>query len=105
MCGERPMRHFLSLQDVSLADLKYLLTEAARLKADLKRGKRPPLLVGRVLGVLFEKPSLRTRASFEAGVIQRGGGAMFSGPSDGKMGVREPVADFARTLSGYCDAV
>lgn len=99
------MRHFLSLQDVSLTELKYLLNEAARLKADLKQGKRPPLLAGRVLGMVFEKPSLRTRASFEAAMIQLGGGAMFFGPADGKMGQREPVADFARTLSGYCDAV
>src|SRR5262245_30445446 len=99
------MRHFLSLNDLSLAELKYLLSEAARLKADLKQGKRPPIFAGRVLGLVFEKPSLRTRGSFEAAMIQTGGGAMFFGPSDGKMGVREPVADFARTLSGYCDAV
>ncbi|MGL4553844.1 MAG: ornithine carbamoyltransferase, partial [Gemmataceae bacterium] len=99
------MRHFLSLHDVSLTEMKHLLSEAARMKADLIQGRRPALLAGRVLGLVFEKPSLRTRASFEAGMIQLGGGAMFFGPSDGKMGVREPVADFARTLSGYCDAV
>ncbi|MBU6174233.1 MAG: ornithine carbamoyltransferase [Planctomycetes bacterium] len=99
------MRHFLSLQDLSISELNYLLGEAARMKAELRQGKRPALLSGRVLGLVFEKPSLRTRGSFEASMIQLGGGAMFFGPSDGKMGVREPVADFARTLSGYCDAV
>jgi ornithine carbamoyltransferase len=99
------MRHYLSFQDISTAEMRHLLGEAARLKADLRQGKRPALLAGRVLGMIFEKPSLRTRASFEAAMIQLGGGAMFFGASDGRMGVREPVADFARTLSGYCDAV
>ena len=99
------MRHYLSFQDITPAEMRYLLSEAARLKADLRQGKRPPLLAGRVLGLVFEKPSLRTRASFEAAMIQLGGGAMFFGANDGRMGVREPVADFARTLSGYCDAV
>jgi ornithine carbamoyltransferase len=99
------MRHFLNLLDASAEELRHLLAEAARLKAGLARGERPPLLAGRVLGLVFEKPSLRTRASFEAAMIQLGGGAMFFGPADGKMGAREPVADFARTLAGYCDAV
>ncbi len=99
------MRHFLSILDATPDELRHLLAEAGRLKADLALGKRPPLLAGRVLGLVFEKPSLRTRASFEAAMIQLGGGAMFFGPNDGKMGVREPVADFARTLAGYCDAV
>lgn len=99
------MRHYLSFQDISPAEMHALLDEASRLKADLHQGKRPALLAGRVLGLVFEKPSLRTRASFEACMIQLGGGSMFFGPNDGRMGVREPVADFARTLSGYCDAV
>jgi ornithine carbamoyltransferase len=99
------MRHFLNILDVGLDELKHLLAEAARLKADLALGKRPPLLAGRVLGMVFEKPSLRTRASFEAAMVQLGGGSTFFGPSDGLMGQREPVADFARTLAGYCDAI
>lgn len=97
------MRHFLNLTDISAAELKSLLAEAARLKADLKRGLRPPLLAGRVLALIFEKPSLRTRASFEAGMGQMGGSSIFLG--DGAMGKRESVADFARTLSGYADGV
>jgi ornithine carbamoyltransferase len=99
------MRHFLSLHDVGTAELEALLAEAARLKADLKRGQRPPLLAGRVLGMIFEKPSLRTRASFEAAMAQMGGSTVFLSPSDGAMGQREPVADFARTLSSYADVV
>jgi ornithine carbamoyltransferase len=99
------MRHFLSLLELSAEELKGLLTEAQRLKAALRRGERPPLLAGRVLGLIFEKPSLRTRASFEGAMIQLGGGAVFFGASDGSMGHRESVADFARTLSQYADAV
>jgi ornithine carbamoyltransferase len=99
------MRHFLSLVDVNAAELNEILAEAARLKADLKRGHRPPLLAGRVLGMIFEKQSLRTRASFEAGMAQLGGQSIFLSATDGSMGQREPVADFARTLSGYVDAV
>jgi ornithine carbamoyltransferase len=99
------MRHYLSLLDLSAEELKSLLAEAQRLKAALKRGERPSLLAGRVLGMIFEKPSLRTRASFEAAMVQLGGGAVFFGASDGSMGQRESIADFARTLSQYADAV
>jgi ornithine carbamoyltransferase len=98
------MKHFLSLFDVGTSELNEILTEAVRLKTDLKRGHRPPLLAGRVLGLIFEKPSLRTRASFEAGMAQLGGSSIFLSSADGPMGKREPVSDFARTLSGYVDA-
>jgi ornithine carbamoyltransferase len=99
------MRHFLSLFDVNANELNEILDEAMRLKTDLKKGHRPPILAGRVLGLIFEKPSLRTRASFEAGMAQLGGSSIFLSSADGSMGKREPVADFARTLSGYVDAV
>lgn len=99
------MRHFLSLFPVAPDDLTALLTRAAELKAGLARGERPPLLAGRVLGLVFEKPSLRTRASFEAGMAQLGGGSIFLSSTDGALGKREPVADFARTLAEYVDAV
>lgn len=99
------MRHFLSLIDLSANDLLHLLDEAARLKADAVRGIRPPLLAGRVLGMIFEKPSLRTRASFEAAMAHLGGTTIFLSSSDGPIGQRESVPDFARTLSHYVDAV
>src|SRR5262245_31944458 len=99
------MRHFLSLLDVSAEELKSLLSEAARMKAQLKKGRRPALLAGHVLGMVFEKPSLRTRASFEAAMAQLGGTSIFLSATDGPMGQRESVADFARTLSGYTDAI
>ncbi len=99
------MRHFLSLIDLPADELTHLLEEAARLKADTLRGVRPPLLAGRVLGMIFEKPSLRTRASFEAAMAQLGGSTIFLSASDGPIGQRESVPDFARSLSHYVDAV
>jgi len=75
------------------------------LKAAHDRGERPPLLQGKVLGLVFEKQSLRTRASFEAAMAQLGGSSIFLSSTDGPIGVRESVPDFARTLGEYVDAV
>jgi ornithine carbamoyltransferase len=99
------MRHFLDLLDLSPDELSFLLEETAILKEAHRRGERRPLFTGRVLGLVFEKPSLRTRVSFEAAMAQLGGASIFLGPSDGRMGQRESVPDFARTLSQYVDAV
>jgi ornithine carbamoyltransferase len=99
------MRHFLSLIDLTAEELTHLLEEAARLKADSQRRIRPSLLAGRVLGMIFEKPSLRTRASFEAAMAHLGGTSIFLSATDGPIGQRESVADFARTLNHYVDAV
>jgi ornithine carbamoyltransferase len=99
------MRHFLSLFHPEADDLRWLLAETARLKSAHARGDRPPLLAGRVLGLVFEKPSLRTRASFEAAMLQLGGSTIFLSATDGPMGQRESVPDFARTLCQYVDAV
>src|SRR5436309_1813102 len=95
------MRHFLTLLDWSAEELSRILAEAASLKA----GPREPVLAGRVLGMIFEKPSLRTRASFEAAMAQLGGTSIFLSAADGPLGQRESVPDFARTLSHYADAV
>ncbi len=99
------MRHFLELSDLSADELEHLLAEAGRLKAEHLSGRRPPLFAGRVLGLVFEKPSLRTRASFEAAMAHLGGASIFLSASDGPIGQRESVPDFARTLSHYVDAV
>jgi ornithine carbamoyltransferase len=99
------MRHFLDLLDLSADELTHLLAEAARLKAAHHKGERPPLLAGRVLGMVFEKPSLRTRVSFEAAMAQLGGSSIFLNSADGALGERESVPDFARVLSEYVDAV
>jgi ornithine carbamoyltransferase len=97
------MRHFLDLSDLTGDEIRSLLQDAARLKAAYRAGDRPAVLAGRVLGLLFEKPSLRTRVSFEAGMAQLGGRSVFLSASDGPLGQRESVPDFARTLSEYVD--
>ncbi len=99
------MRHLLTELDLTPEEIQHLLAETAALKAAHQRGERAPLLAGRVLGMVFEKPSLRTRASFEAAMAQMGGGSIFLSAADGPIGVRESVPDFARTLAEYVDAV
>jgi ornithine carbamoyltransferase len=99
------MRHFLELWDVTPDETAQLLEEAARLKAELRRGRREPRLQGRVLGMIFEKPSLRTRVSFEAAMAQLGGTAIFLNGDGSGMGSRESVPDFARVMSQYVDAI
>jgi ornithine carbamoyltransferase len=99
------MRHFLTMLEPNTDELHALLNDAARIKADFQRGERPTPLAGRVLGMIFEKPSLRTRASFEASMAQLGGSSIFLSAADGPLGQRESVPDFARTLSHYVDAV
>jgi ornithine carbamoyltransferase len=97
-------RHFLDLFDVDADDCRDLLDLALELKAEARHGLRPPLLAGRNLGMVFEKPSLRTRVSFEAAVSQLGGNAIALRGEDVGLGVRESVADFARVISQYVDA-
>ena len=99
------MRHFLSLFDLSREELIRLLEETARLKADWQRGERKPVLLGRVLGLVFEKPSLRTRGSFEAAMAQLGGSSIFLPAGETGFGSRESVPDVARAMSQYVDAV
>lgn len=99
------MRHFLNLIDLSADQINALLDEAARLKALRQRGEHTPILPGRVLGMIFEKPSLRTRVSFETAMAQLGGSSVFLGGKDCGMGTRETIPDFARVMSQYVDAV
>jgi ornithine carbamoyltransferase len=99
------MRHFINLLDITADELLYLFAEATRLKAAHRRKEPTPLLQGRVLGLLFEKPSLRTRVSFQAAMAQLGGASLFLSEKEVGLGSREPIADFARTLSEYVDGV
>lgn len=98
------MRHLLSLFDLSTSEIRHLFSLAEQLKSDWLAGKQEPLLAGRVLGLLFEKPSLRTRVSFEAAMAQVGGSSLFLGQDVG-WGEREPIRDFSRVLSSYVDAI
>jgi ornithine carbamoyltransferase len=99
------MRHFIDLLDLTAAEITELLNKALTLKAALQRGDRTPYLQGRVLGMIFEKPSLRTHVSFETAMAQLGGSSIFLRGSEAGLGVREPVPDFARVMSQYVDAV
>jgi ornithine carbamoyltransferase len=99
------MRHFLDLLDLSPDEILHLLSEAARLKAAHQRGESTPVLLGKVLGMVFEKPSLRTRVSFQCAIAQLGGSSVFLPGSETGMGSRESVPDFARVMSQYVDAI
>ena len=98
------MRHLLTLADLTTAEIEQIFSISKELKRKCRDGVREPLLSGRVMAMLFEKPSLRTRASFEAAMAQLGGNSIFLGGEAG-FGRRESVADFARSLSGYADVV
>src|SRR4051794_2862816 len=99
------MRHFLTIIDHDSDTLRHLLDEAARLKAEVTRGQFHDTLRHKIVGLVFEKPSLRTRVSFEAGVAQLGGSSLFQAGSEVGLGVRETVADFARTMSQFVDCI
>ena len=99
------MRHLRSLLDCSADDVRAILDLSKTLKAEAKSGTRRPLLAGLTLGQIFDKPSLRTRGSFEAAMIQLGGGSLFfTGPEIGLDG-RESLEDVARVYGGYADAI
>ncbi len=94
-------RHFLSIRDLSVDELRELLALALR----MKRETHGQPLTGRTLALLFEKPSLRTRVSFDVAMRQLGGHTVYLGPREVGLGVREPVRDVARVLSQMVDAV
>ncbi|GAB4281394.1 MAG: ornithine carbamoyltransferase [Deferrisomatales bacterium] len=98
-------RHFLRLTDYSGPELLSILEAARELKEKLARGEPHRLLEGKTLAMLFEKSSTRTRVSFEVGMFQLGGHALFLSPRDTQIGRGEPVRDTARVLSRYVDAV
>lgn len=98
-------RHILSLADVSVDELKSILRIAEELKADFKKGIRPKRLDGKVLGLIFEKMSLRTRVSFEAGMTHLGGGSMLLEEQHIGLGKRESVPDVSRVLSSMVDCI
>ena len=99
------MRHLTSLFDVSTDQVRELLTLARELKSQLRRGERPPLLTGHVLTQVFEKPSLRTRLSFDAAMMQLGGSSIFLSRKDAGLEGREAVSDVARVIGGYSDVI
>lgn len=99
------MKHLLKISDISKEDITKLLNLADQLKYEKKQGIPHPRLSGKTLAMIFQKASTRTRASFEAGMVQLGGHPMIMNASDLQMGRGEPIEDTARVLSRYCDAI
>ncbi len=99
------VRHFLTLDDFTPVEIGRLLARAIELKAMWREGLRHEPLKNKVLAMLFEKSSTRTRVSFESAMIQCGGGAIFLSPRDTQLGRGEPVEDTARVLSRMSDVI
>ncbi len=99
------MKHFLSLADLTSKELWHLLDLAIELKKEWQQGGNRPLLAGKTLGMIFQKPSLRTRVSFDMAMIHLGGQALYLSPFEIQLGKRESVPDVARVLSRYVDAI
>jgi len=99
------MKNFLDISDHSPDELEDLLGLSLELKRQHKSGGNPPLLAGKALAMVFQKPSLRTRVSFEMAMQHLGGHALYLSPYEIGLGQRESIADVARVLAGYVDAI
>ncbi len=99
------MKHFVNLTELSSDEIWTVLNKAIALKAEWKSGGNSPILKGKVLAMVFQKPSLRTRVSFDVGMLQLGGHALYLSPNEIGLGGRESVPDVARVLSGYVDGI
>ncbi|MBI3304661.1 MAG: ornithine carbamoyltransferase [Deltaproteobacteria bacterium] len=103
--GVEHKRDFISIADLTREQIEEIFALAHRFKADRKAGWPHPLLAGKTLAMIFEKPSLRTRVTFEAGMVQLGGYAVYLSPPDIGLGTRESAADVARNLSRWVDLI
>lgn len=99
------MDHFLAISDLSSEDLNGLIDRAIELKTEWKAGGNEPLLKDKVLAMVFQKPSLRTRVSFDMAMRHLGGDALYLSPNEIGLGKREAISDVSRVLSGYVDAI
>ena len=99
------MRDLLCIADLSTEEIWRILHTAREIKRERQAGGNKPILAGKYLAMIFEKPSLRTRVSFDVGMAQLGGHAVYLSPSEIGLGQRESIADVARVLSGYVDAI
>jgi ornithine carbamoyltransferase len=98
-------RHIRSMFDLSADETERIVELALRLKQERDLGTEKPRLPGKVLGLVFEKPSMRTRVSFEAAMVHLGGGSVFLSGQEVGFGERESESDIARVMSGYVDAL
>jgi ornithine carbamoyltransferase len=100
------MTHFISIADCTIPELEHLLDVAAKLKKQLRStGRNDPILAGKTLAMIFEKPSLRTHASFSVAMTQLGGAGMNFRSDEVGLERREPAKDVARVLSSMCDGI
>ena len=99
------MKDFITLSDWSTKELWYLIDLAKHLKFEWVSGGNKPVLNGKILAMVFQKPSLRTRMSFEIAMKQLGGDAIYTGPEEVGLGKRESIADVARVLSTYTQGI
>jgi ornithine carbamoyltransferase len=102
---ETNMKHFIAVSDYQPHELQEMLDLAVKLKKERFSGGNQPILKGKVLGMIFQKPSLRTRVSFDMAMRHLGGDALYLSPAEIGLGKRESIADVARVMSGYVDAI
>lgn len=98
-------RNFINVADFTAEEIAQVLETATLLKLERYRGQAHPLLAGKTLAMVFQKPSLRTRVSFEVGMTHLGGHAIYLGPTDIKLGERESTEDIAIVLGRMCDVI
>ncbi len=99
------MKHFLAIADLSPAEFNSLLSTAKKLKAEWRKRGNKPILKNKTLGMVFQKPSLRTRVSFDMAMLHLGGQALYLSPNEIGLGQRESIADVARVLARYVQGV
>ncbi len=99
------VQHFLTLNDLPADELRLVIADAIKLKSQLRNNSAGTPMSGKVLAMIFEKSSTRTRVSFEAGTAQLGGSALFLSPNDTQLGRGEPIEDSARVISSMVDIV
>ena len=99
------MKHLLTIADLSSTEFRQYLATARKLKAEWRKGGNKPVLKDKTLGMIFQKPSLRTRVSFDTAMLQLGGHALYLSPQEIGLGQRESIADVARVLSRYVDGI
>ncbi len=98
-------KHLIDLHRWTTEEIEEVLKTAETLKLEKKRGQEHPVLKGKTLAMIFQKPSTRTRVSFEVGMYQLGGYALYLGPNDLQLRRGETIADTARVISRYCDGI
>lgn len=99
------MKHLLAIADLTPAEFNQILVVAKKLKAEWRKGGNKPILKNKTLGMVFQKPSLRTRVSFDMAMLHLGGHALYLSPNEIGLGQRESIADVARVLSRYVDGI